>query len=262
MDAQYAEDDGEIVDPEIEALLDFEPVPRAFARKGSWTPPLQREFIRRLARTGSPNRACEEMGKDRHGLNKVYKSPDGESFRAAWTRAVEIAERREEERLKSERLREPIGDAPYLDRRRMHGGAADGPLPGQVMNEYGEWEDESSLNARAEEARESISMKLLRARRHYLLEISGSPGKRAAFEMLTELPIDWEAAERFEPQPDEPWARPNMREPDMLLTAENGWLGATAHGPDKMEELRKAIDEYRAEEGLEPVEWDSESAED
>ena len=86
-------------------------------------------------------------------------------------------------------------------------------------------------------------------------EIGGSAGKRAAFEILTELPIDWERAERLEPQPDEPWRNPNMREPDMLLTAENGWLGDVAHGPDKIAELRQAIDEHRMAEGLEPVDW-------
>jgi hypothetical protein len=52
-----------------------------------------------------------------------------------------------------------------------------------------------------------------------------------------------------------------MREPEMLLTAENGWLGGMAHGPDKMAELRDAIDRERAEQGLDPVDWDSESTE-
>jgi hypothetical protein len=46
-----------------------------------------------------------------------------------------------------------------------------------------------------------------------------------------------------------------MRQPDMLLTAENGWLGDYAHGEDKKAELRRQIDEHRAEEGLPPVDW-------
>ena len=127
-----------------------------------------------------------------------------------------------------------------------------------MLNEYGELEDEESLLRRAEEARDSVSNKLLRCRRLYLQEISGSPGKRAAFEILTELPIDWDRAERLEPQPDEPWRNPNMRQPDMLLTAENGWLGDMAHGPDKIAELRKAIDDHRAGEGSPPVDWGKE----
>jgi hypothetical protein len=126
------------------------------------------------------------------------------------------------------------------------------------MNELGNWEDEASLERRADEARDSISGKLLAARRLYLQEISNSPGKRAAFEILTDLPVDWDAAERLEPQQDEPWRKPNMRRPDMLLTAENGWLGGMAHGPDKMADLRRAIDEHREQEGMEPVDWEGE----
>ena len=80
------------------------------------------------------------------------------------------------------------------------------------------------------------------------------------FEILTELPIDWEKAERLEAQPDEPWRKPNMRKPDMLLTAEAGWLGDMTHGRNRMAEARKALNEYRAEEGLDPIDW-SESAE-
>ena len=53
-----------------------------------------------------------------------------------------------------------------------------------------------------------------------------------------------------------------MRKPDMLLTAENGWLSEIAHGPDKKAELRKALDEYRAEQGLPPVDWAEESTDD
>jgi len=51
-----------------------------------------------------------------------------------------------------------------------------------------------------------------------------------------------------------------MRTPDMLMTAENGWLGDVVHGPDKQAELRKAMDEYLVEMGREPVDW-SESTE-
>jgi hypothetical protein len=42
----------------------------------------------------------------------------------------------------------------------------------------------------------------------------------------------------------------------MILTAESGWAwGEHGYGPDKKAEMRKAIDEWRAEEGLEPVDW-------
>ena len=255
---QYDPDEAAL-DPEIAALLTFEPVPRARVVEGSWTPELQREFIARLAVHGSSNKACDELGKNRTGMNRLYNNPRGASFRAAWDGAVELSRRREAERAPMDFV-SPGTKPPTVDHRRKKPVRAAGEqgLPGQVLNEYGEWEDEDSFQRRGEEARDSISNKLRRARRLYLREISGCPGKRAAFEMLTELPIDWDKAERLEPQPDEPWRRPNMREGDMLLTAENGWIGEVAHGPDKTAELRKTIDEYRAEEGLEPVDWEGE----
>jgi hypothetical protein len=137
--------------------------------------------------------------------------------------------------------------------------SAAGPLPGQVMNEHGEWEDEASFIRRGEEAVDSVREKLLRCRRLYLMEISGSAGKRAAFEILTELPIDWEKAARLEPQPDEPWHRVNMHQPDMILTAENGWsFGEWGYGDDKKAQLRADLNEYLVEQGENPVDWGAE----
>ena len=246
-------------DPEILALLDFEPVPRKREMEDAWTPELQREFIARLAVTGSVGRSSEEMGKTDSGVRKLYRSPEGAGFRAAWDGAVELAKRRRSDAKGTKEAVVPGSRPPSLDRRRKWPSGEDAAAerqPGQVLNEYGEWEDEESLQARAAEARDSVSNKLLNARRLYLAEICGSPGKRAAFEILTELPIDWERAEKLQPQADEPWRKPNMRRPDMLLTAENGWLGDVAHGPDKKAELRRAMDEHRAAEGLPPVDWD------
>jgi hypothetical protein len=245
-------------DPEIAALLDFEPVPRKREVEGAWTPELQREFIVRLAVHGSPGRAAEEMGKTETGVRKLYRSPEAASFRAAWHGAVELAKRRKVKRRGTEEAVMPGSRPPSLDnRRKQPRGDEAGPLPGQVMNELGEWEDEDSYLQRAEESKDSIASKLLRCRRLFLQEISGCAGKRAAFEILTELPIDWEKAERLEPQADEPWRKTNAHQPDMILTAESGWsFGEGGYGPDKKAELRQAIDEHRAEEGLEPVEWE------
>jgi len=247
-------------DPEIAPLLDFEPVPRKIDVPGGWSPDKQREVIARLAVHGSPNRACDEMGMHRTGLTKLYKSPRAKSFRAAWESAVALAARRRAERAKAQFVR-PGATPPTVDWRRKHPVVQDGPLPGQVLNEYGEWEDEGSLMRRVEEAKDSIGAKLLNCRRLYLREISSSPGKRAAFEILTELPIDWDKAARLEPQPDEPWNRANMRQPDMVLTAESGWsAGELGYGPDKKAELRAEIDKYREEEGLPPVDWSEDDA--
>ena len=49
-----------------------------------------------------------------------------------------------------------------------------------------------------------------------------------------------------------------MREPDMVLAAEAGWMGDVGHGEDKKAELRKALDEHRREQGLEAIEWSEE----
>ena len=254
-----ANDAEEPLDPEIAALLDFEPVPRKTAPPGAWTPEAQRAYIARLAVTGSQGKACGEIGKDRGGATKLYRSPEAGSFRAAWHAAIELYERRRSEKLGGGPP--PALQPPTIDGRRKR--PSPQPLSrqggeGQVMNEFGEYEDEESLHRRVDEARDSISNKLRNARRLYLREISGCPGKRAAFEILTELPLDWDKAERLEAQPDEPFRKPMAREPDMLLTAENGWLGEVVHGPDKKRELQEAIDRYREEEGLEPVDWGNE----
>jgi hypothetical protein len=248
-------------DPEIAPLLDFKPVPRKIVVEGGWSPERQREFIARLAVHGSPGKSCEELGMNRTGVTKLYKSPHGASFRDAWHGAVELATRRRAAAAPAAEFVRPGTKAPSLDNRRKSPSSQPSPSrgegePGEVLNEFGEWEDEGAFARRVEDARDSITNKLLRARRLYLQEICGSAGKRAAFEILTELPIDWDKAERCEPQPDEPYHRVMMRKPDMLLTAENGWLGDITHGPNKLAELRKDVDEYLAEEGLPPVDWD------
>lgn len=210
-------------DPQLEALLNFEPVARKVKRRDGWTPELQRQFIRLIVEKGSPQRAAVAMRKKLSGIEALYREEGAESFRAAWDGAVDLAADRELARASARIAAGVPAEPPH--RRKTPFAPAAGPLPGQMLNEHGEWEDEESLRRRAGEARDSISRKLLNCRRLYLREISDSPGKRAAFEILTELAIDWDRAERLEAQADEPWRKPNMREPDMLLTAENGWMG-------------------------------------
>ena len=242
-------------DPEIAPLLNFVPVVRKIKRPDGWTPDLQRELIARIAAAGTVQAAVWQMGKHATGAEALYKTRGASTFRQSWDAAVIIGRRRNG--LDSQ---PPfLGNVPGINRRAKlaASSALFGPLPGQILNERGEHEDEGSMRQRAEGARDNITRKLLGARRLYLQEISGSAGKRAAFEILTERPIDWDKAKRCEAQPDEPYRRITMRKPDMLLTAENGWLGeVTAIGPEKKAELRKAIDDYLAEKGLPPVEWD------
>jgi hypothetical protein len=103
-------------DPEIAALLNFKPAPRQNNRKDGWTPALQRKFIAHLARTGSPHQAAEALGKNRHGVQKVYKSKGADRFRAAWDAAVALYEERAAEWI--EREQASFSTPPYFDRRR------------------------------------------------------------------------------------------------------------------------------------------------
>ena len=229
--------------PEILALLDFEPVPRAREVENAWTPELQREFISRLAVHGSATKACEEMGKNRTGVTKLYRSPQGASFREAWHAAVELAKMR---RANATAFVAPGAMPPTIDNRRKH-----------RRNDWSERDEHPASAAQDyEDELDSLKMKLLRSRRLYLAEIADCPGKRAAFEILTSRPIDWEKARRLEEQADEPWKRISQRQPDMVLTAESGWsFGDIGYGEAKMAELRAMIDEHRANDGKPPIDW-------
>ena len=81
-------------DPEIAPLLDFEPVPRRLVKADGWTSAMQRMFIAWLAWYGSPTKACDELGKARSGIDKLYKAADAGEFRAAWDGAIALFERR------------------------------------------------------------------------------------------------------------------------------------------------------------------------
>jgi hypothetical protein len=235
-------------------LLEFTPVPRRKERVDGWSPEKQRAFIAALSATGSKRRAALAIGMQPYGADQLLKAEGSDSFKAAVERAMAIAAQNGTMKIAQGVADAAARNAQLTAPSRLRGA----PLPGQVLNEFGEYEDEGSVQRRGEDAMVSICNKLLRIRRLYLQAISGSPGMRAAFEILTELPIDWEKAERGEAQDDEPWRSTNQRQPDMILTAESGWsFGEFGYGPDRKAELRAAIDEHRAEEGLPPVEWEA-----
>jgi hypothetical protein len=247
-------------DPEIAALLDFEPAPRKIQRPDGWTPDLQRELIARIAHTGSPGRACDAMDKNLSGAKHLYRTDGADSFRAAWKAAMALGAARKRA-ARAAIVRHP-NEVPGITTSRKADVSDeaewDDSEADDILNEYGEPEDRRAFDNRVDAARDSICRKLLNARRLYLQDISASPGKRAAFEILTELPIDWDKAARLEPQDDEPWNIANQRQPDMLLTAESGWsAGEFGYGPDRKAEARAAVDAYRASEGLPPVDWGS-----
>ena len=233
-------------------LLEFEPVPRKTQRADGWSPDKQRAFIAALSATGSKRQAAKAVGMAAYGVDQMLKSEGNESFKAAYDRAMAIAARNGSMKIAQGVADAAARNAQLTPPSRLRGA----PPSGQRLNEDDEYEDEDSIQARADDARGSIVGKLLRIRRLYLQEISGDAGKRAAFEILTELPVDWDKAAACEPQPDEPWNPANQRQPDMILTAESGWsFGELGYGPDRKAEARKAIDQRRAEDGLEPVDW-------
>ena len=105
-------------DPDIAALLDFEPVPRRNRKEGGWSAEMQRLFIAKLAVHGSPGKACDELGMYRSGIDKVFKSPGADSFREAWTKAVELAERRRIAALEAGQASTADLKMPFVDNRR------------------------------------------------------------------------------------------------------------------------------------------------
>lgn len=68
--------------------LDFEPVPRKYRHDG-WTPERQRAFIAALADTGSVSAACRRINMSAEGAYYLRRAPGAESFRAAWTAALD-----------------------------------------------------------------------------------------------------------------------------------------------------------------------------
>jgi hypothetical protein len=81
-------------DPEIDALLDFDPVYRRIKRSDGWPPDVQRGFIAALARTGSVEHAAFAVHRSDGGAWKLRGHGSGQSFAAAWDGAVDLYHRR------------------------------------------------------------------------------------------------------------------------------------------------------------------------
>lgn len=77
-------------DPEIAALLDFEPVHRRTRRHDGWSPERQRDFIAALAICGDVGRAADSVGRTYAGAWKLKTSGGAESFHAAWHAAIDL----------------------------------------------------------------------------------------------------------------------------------------------------------------------------
>ena len=140
-------------------LLDFNPVPRKVKRPDGWNAERQRAFIAHLARTGSPSRAAQAMGKNVSGIEAVFRSPGAESFRAAWDRALEIG------RARTAREAEPFapGRPPGIGRGKAAFAASGGSGDGGGRDGAGEWtdDDEKDNVALKLEIAERLAIKFL-----------------------------------------------------------------------------------------------------
>jgi len=81
-------------DPEVEALLQFEPVVRKCVRHDGWLPERQREFIVALTVLGSAEQAAIAVGGTMSGAYKLRTADGGEGFAAAWDSALALHLRR------------------------------------------------------------------------------------------------------------------------------------------------------------------------
>ncbi len=77
-------------DPEIEALLHFQPVHRRTRRHDGWPAEVQRGFIVALAGCGNASKAAHAVGRTMSGAYKVRTAGGGESFAEAWDKAVDL----------------------------------------------------------------------------------------------------------------------------------------------------------------------------
>lgn len=77
-------------DPEIAALLDFEPVVRRTRRHDGWTAARQRGFVAALACLGEVDRAAESVGRTASGAWKVRASAGAGGFADAWDAALDL----------------------------------------------------------------------------------------------------------------------------------------------------------------------------
>ena len=69
--------------------IDFTPAVRRSQRHDGWTPERQRAFIEALADTGSVTRAAAMVNMAAVGAYYLRRQPGSESFRAAWSAALD-----------------------------------------------------------------------------------------------------------------------------------------------------------------------------
>ena len=234
----------------IPDILAFDPVPRR-AHVNNWTAEHQRAFIAALAITGSPRQAARALGRHSFGAEQLRSARGGRSFAAAWDSAMDLARDREFARIHTN-----LSDLAAQRDAELAVAPFAGPATTKEGRPFDPDEDEEGRGDYLD-AVGNIAHKMTMCRRLLLAAIESDPAKRAAWEVLVG-PVDWDRAQRLEAQDDEPFATsasrpeaglPNMRGPDMVLTAEAGLLADFTGGHDKLAEIRAEMEKLRAEEG-------------
>jgi hypothetical protein len=105
-------------DPEIAALLEFEPVIHKMPRADGWTAERQRGFIAALVEIGSQEQAAHAVGMTARGAYSLRKQIGAEGFAAAWKGAIALHKKRRGLRLRP---------AAQAGRARESGPAGQGP---------------------------------------------------------------------------------------------------------------------------------------
>lgn len=106
--------------------------------------------------------------------------------------------------------------------------------------------DPEGAEQQVAESQERMRERLLSARRLLLAMISGEPEQRAPWKVLAG-PVDWEKATRLQPQDNEPFTVPNMRQADMILAAESGLLhDVVGAGRNLSGEIEEGLEEFLA----------------
>ena len=213
----------------IPEILNFEPVPRR-AHVNGWSAEHQRAFIAAVAITGSAKKAAATIGRHAFGAEQLRKARGGRGFSEAWDAALDIARERE-----LARMYENLADLKTSDEAAHARGSG-----GQEFEGIDLATEEELTDVQA-----SLREKMLSARRLLLAEVSCDMDKRAAWEVLVG-PVDWEKAQKWQPQDNEPYGVPNMRGADMVMTAEAGFMAEMVGGRDKKKEMWDAIDEILA----------------
>ena len=233
----------------IPELLEFTPVPRR-ARADGWREEHQRAFIAALAITGSPKQAARAIGKHQFGADQLRNARGGKSFAAAWDAAIDLARERETMRIHdnlAELAERREAELAQLTQLGAHPEPVEGPyrplLPatGDFPPGYDpEFDDDERLEYLT--AEQQVRERMLAARRLLLFiyatddDPESGPARRQAWETLCG-PVNWQRAARNQPEGGEANAMRHARDPDVLVTAEVGFLSDLTGGEDTMTPL-------------------------